>query len=258
MTQHDRPTHADRVAEAPGGLFADAPAPARRTLADAGNDPSGHRQRLRERLLESNGAALADHEIIEYLLTTAIPRRDTKPIARTLLKRFGTLAGVFNADADALARHPGMGPTSAAAFLIVAEAARRFSRTDIGGGSVLDSWHKLLDYLTIDMAHLNKERVRVLFLDTRNQLLRDENLAEGSIDEAAIYPREVIKRALDLGAAGMILVHNHPSGNPEPSQADIQITRRIMEAGRHLGVTVHDHVVIGKAGHVSLRARGLI
>ena len=226
--------------------------------ATAGHDASGHRARLRKRLLDGGAEALADHEVIEYLLMTAIPRRDTKPIARTLLKQFGSLAGVFNADPASLARHPGMGETSAAALRIVALAARRLARTQLTNQPMLGSWQALIDYLTIDMAHLTVERVRVLYLDTRNRLIRDEHVTDGSIDEAAIHPREVIRRALDLGAAAIIIVHNHPSGSPEPSRADIQITNRIAEAGRLLGITVHDHVIIGREGHVSLKAKGLI
>ena len=227
-----------KLREAPAGrFFADStvPTPAKPQApakADTGHDPSGHRARLRKRLLDGGQDALADHEVIEYLLMTAIPRRDTKPIARTLIKRFGSLAGVFNADPAALAGHPGMGETSAAALHI--------------------------DYLTVDMAHLTVERVRVLYLDTKNRLIRDEHLADGSIDEAAIHPREVIHKGLNLGAAGLILVHNHPSGNPEPSKADVAITHRIAEAGRHMGIVVHDHVIVGREGHVSLRAKGLI
>ncbi len=227
-------------------------------MGKPGHDASGHRARLRKRLLEGGADALADHEVIEYLLMTAIPRRDTKPIARTLLKQFGTLAGVFNADPAALARHPGMGETSAAALRIVALAARRLARTQATAQPMLSSWQALIDYLTIDMAHLTVERVRVLYLDTRNRLIRDEHVTDGSIDEAAIHPREVIRRALDLGATAIIIVHNHPSGSPEPSRADIQITNRIAEAGRLLGITVHDHVIIGREGHVSLKAKGLI
>ena len=223
-----------------------------------GQDASGHRARLRKRLLDGGADALADHEVIEYLLMTAIPRRDTKPIARTLLKQFGSLAGVLNADPTALARHPGMGETSAAALRIVALAARRLARTQLTNQPMLSSWQALIDYLTVDMAHLTVERVRVLYLDTKNRLIRDEHVSDGSIDEAAIHPREVIRRALDLGAAAIIIVHNHPSGSPEPSRADIQITNRIAEAGRLLGISVHDHVIIGREGHVSLKAKGLI
>ncbi|WP_423143037.1 RadC family protein [Parablastomonas sp. CN1-191] len=221
-------------------------------------DAAGHRGRLRARLLSGGIDALADHELVEYLLMTAIPRRDVKPLAKSLLARFGGLAGLFNADARTLARHPGMGESSAAALVIVAQAARRLARARVMDQPVLGSWDALIDYLTIDMAHLTVERVRVLHLDTRNRLIADEAMGDGSIDEAAIHPREVIRRALDLGAGALILVHNHPSGTPEPSKADIDMTRRIAEAGRLLNVMVHDHVIIGRGGHVSLRARGLI
>lgn len=224
----------------------------------SGNDPSGHRARLRKRLLEGGSEALADHEVIEYLLMTAIPRRDVKPLARSLLHRFGGLAGVFNADPRALAAHPGMGETSAAALKIVALSARRLARAEVRDQPVLGNWQALLDYLAIDMAHLTVERVRVLFLNHRNMLVDDWHLGDGSIDEALIHPREVIRRAMDLGATALILVHNHPSGSPEPSKADIQVTNRIAEAGRLLGITVHDHVIVGKHGSTSLRAKGLI
>ncbi|MDE2436110.1 MAG: DNA repair protein RadC [Sphingomonadales bacterium] len=222
------------------------------------HDGAGHRARLRTRLLSGGDAALADHELVEYLLMTAIPRRDVKPLAKTLLARFGSLAGVFNADPQGLANHPGMGETSAAAIKIVALATRRLARTGVQDQPVLGSWQALIDYLTIDMAHLNHERVRVLYLDTRNRLILDHLVSDGSIDEAAIHPREVVKKALDLGASALILVHNHPSGSPEPSRADIQITNRIAEAGRLLGIVVHDHVIIGKEGYVSLKAKGLV
>jgi DNA repair protein RadC len=224
----------------------------------AANDAAGHRARLRKRLLEGGTDALADHEVVEYLLMTAIPRRDVKPLARSLLKRFGSLAGVFNADPTTLARHSGMGETSAAAIRIVALAARRMARQAVREQPVLGSWQALIDYLTIDMAHLTVERVRVLYLNAQNMLIHDEHVGDGSIDEAAIHPREVIRRALDLGATALILVHNHPSGSPQPSRADIQITNRIAEAGRLLGIVVHDHVIIGREGHVSLKAKGLI
>jgi len=232
--------------------------PSAEKLQQIAHDPSGHRARLRKRLLEGGEGALADHEIIEYLLMTAIPRRDTKPLARSLLARVGSLAGVFNADSAALAAHPGMGETSAAAIRIVAMATRRFARQEVSEQPVLSTWQTLISYLTIDMAHLKVERVRALYLDTKNRLIRDEHLGDGSLDEAAIHPREVIRKALDLGAASMILVHNHPSGSPEPSRADIHITQKIAEAGHHLGISVHDHVVIGREGHVSLRQRGLL
>ena len=240
------------------GLFAESPPLGKPVLAPAGNPAAGHRARLRKRLLEGGIDALGDHEVIEYLLMGAIPRKDVKPIARTLLTRFGSLAGVLNADPRALANHPGMGETSAAALLIVATAARRLARQTVRDQPVLASWQALLDYLTIDMAHLTVERVRVLYLNVHNHLILDHHVGDGSIDEAAIHPREVIRKALDLGASGLILVHNHPSGSPQPSRADIQITQRIAEAGRLLGVVVHDHVIVGREGHVSLKAKGLI
>lgn len=230
-------------------------------MAESEDEPhhaAGHRARLRERLLGGGGEALADHEVVEYLLMTAIPRRDVKPLAKSLIKRFGGLAGVFNADPGALAKHPGMGETSAAAIKIVALATRRLARSAVQEKPVLSSWAALLEYLTIDMAHLTHERVRVLYLDLKNRLIDDHKISDGSVDEAAIHPREVVKRALDLGASALILVHNHPSGSPEPSRADIQITSRIAEAGRLLGIMVHDHVIIGREGHVSLKSRGLI
>ena len=219
---------------------------------------SGHRARLRRRLLEGGAEALADYEVLEYLLFAARARGDTKPVAKALLARFGSLSAVLNADHRALAEVEGMGEVSAAALKIVALAARRMARSEVQQKPVLGSWQALLDYLAIDMAHLTVERVRVLYLDSRNRLVRDHVASEGTIDEAAIHPREVIRRGLDLGATALILVHNHPSGNPEPSRADIQITQRIAEAGRHLGITVHDHVIVGHEGHVSLRAKGLI
>ena len=224
----------------------------------AGHDSAGHRARLRTRLLTGGAEALGDHELIEYLLMTAIPRKDVKPLAKTLLARFGGLAGVFNAEPRALAAHPGMGETSAAALKIVALAARKLARTGLQQQPIMSSWQVLIDYLTIDMAHLNHERVRVLYLDTKNRLVLDDLVSDGTLDEAAIHPREVVKKALELGASALILVHNHPSGSPEPSRADVQITNRIAEAGRLLGITVHDHVIIGKEGHVSLKAKGLV
>lgn len=219
---------------------------------------AGHRGRLRERLLGGGAEALADYEVLEYLLFAAVKQGDTKPIAKALIKRFGSLAGVLTADAKALQSVKGVGETSAAALKSVALAARRMARVQVQQNPVLGSWQALLDYLTIDMAHLTVERVRVLYLNTQNRLVLDEHVGDGSIDEAAIHPREIIRQALDIGASALILVHNHPSGNPEPSRADIQITNRIAEAGRLLGIVVHDHIIIGREGHTSLKAKGLI
>ena len=224
----------------------------------ASHGGSGHRSRLRERLLNGGAEALADYEVLEYLLFAGMRQGDTKPVAKALMARFGSLAGVLNADPGALQQVKGVGETTAAALKSVALAARRMARSEVREKPVLGSWQALIDYLSIDMAHLTVERVRVLYLDTRNRLIDDHHVGDGSIDEAAIHPREVIRRAMDVGASALILVHNHPSGNPEPSRADIQVTQRIAEAGRLLGITVHDHVIIGREGHTSLRAKGLI
>lgn len=219
---------------------------------------AGHRARLRERLLNGGAEALADYEVLEYLLFGAQARGDMKPVAKDLLKRFGSLAGVLEASPGALKQVQGVSEASVGALKIAALAARRMARSEVRQKPVLGSWQALLDYLAIDMANLTVERVRVLYLNTRNQLILDDHVGDGSIDEAAIHPREVIRRGLDIGATALILVHNHPSGNPEPSRADIQITHRIAEAGRLLGITVHDHVIVGREGHVSLRTKGLL
>ena len=219
---------------------------------------SGHRARLRERLLEGGPEALADYEVLEFLLYGALARGDTKPQAKALLDKFGSLSGVFNADPSALKQVKGVSDASVGMIKIAALAARRMARSEVRDKPVLGSWQSLIDYLSIDMAHLMIERVRVLYLDSRNRLILDQHVHDGTIDEASIHPREVIGTAINRGASALILVHNHPSGNPEPSKADIQITRRISEAGRLVNITVHDHVIIGREGHVSLRAKGLI
>lgn len=228
----------------------------------ADHDPSalgrGHRVRLRRRLLEQGGAALAEHELVEYLLALAIPRRDVKPLAKALIAEHGGLGRLLSANGEALARRPGMGETSAAALKVAQAIALRLIKEPLSDAPVISSWQALLDYLTADMAHLTLERVRLLHLNAKNMLIRDQLLAEGSLDEAAVHVREVIRSALDLGSAALILVHNHPSGDPSPSRADIQLTREIIEAGKRLNILVHDHVIIGSRGHVSLKAQGLI
>ena len=223
---------------------------------DRSNDNAGHRARLRDRLL--GGGGLLDHELIEYLLTTAIPRRDTKPIAKALLREFHDIGGVLTADPIALRRVDGVGETAAAALKIAHACALRLVQAEAAKRPILSNWQALLDYLHADMAHHAVERFRVLHLNTRNMLIRDELMGEGSTDQAPVYIREVIRRAIDFGSAALILVHNHPSGDPSPSRADIDVTRAIAEAGKRLGITVHDHLIIGTSGHVSLRAQGLI
>lgn len=225
---------------------------------DQASDNAGHRSRVRDRLLYGEDEALLDHEVIEYLLALAIPRRDTKPLAKTLLKEFGGFGGLLTADSEALIKADGLGETSAAALKIVKVAALRLLQQDIEGRPILGSWQALLDYLRADMAHLGIERVRVLHLNAKNALLRNEVMNEGSVDQAPIYAREVIRRALDIGSSALILVHNHPSGDPSPSPQDIAITKEIRDAGHKLGITVHDHIIIGAHGHSSLRAMGLI
>ena len=221
-------------------------------------DATGHRARLRQRLLETGADGLLDYELVEYLLALAIPRRDTKPLAKRLLDQFGGIAELLTADPLTLAKVPGMGETSVAALKIVQAAALRMLRAEVIAKPVLSNWQALLDYLRADMAHHAIERVRVLHLNSRNVLIRDELMNEGSIDEAPVYAREVIRRAIDLGSAGLILVHNHPSGDASPSKADIEVTRAIADAGRRLNIAVHDHIIVAAGGHVSLRAKGLI
>ena len=228
------------------------------SMSESEPDNSGHRARLRQRLATGGGDALLDYELIEYLLALAIPRRDTKPLAKTLLREFGGIAGLLTADPQALARVPGMGDTSVAALKIAHAAAIRLVKAKVTDRPILANWQALLDYLRADMAHDGIERFRVLHLNTRNMLIRDEVMSKGSIDQAAVYIREVIRRAIDFGSAAIILVHNHPSGDPAPSRADIDITRSIAEAGKRLNIAVHDHIIIGSSGHASLRALGLI
>jgi DNA repair protein RadC len=182
----------------------------------------------------------------------------TKPLAKALLAEFGGIGGLLTAEPEALARMPGMGETSVAAIKIAHAAAIRLVKAEVAARPVLANWQALLDYLRADMAHHTIERVRVLHLNARNMLIRDEVMNEGSIDEAPMYVREVIRRAIDLGSAAIILVHNHPSGDPSPSRADIDITRKVGEAGKRLGIALHDHIIIGSEGHSSLRAMGLI
>ncbi|HEU4969013.1 RadC family protein [Sphingomonas sp.] len=221
------------------------------------DEGAGHRARLRERLLRGGADALLDHEIVEYLLALVIPRRDTKSLAKRLLNEFGGIGGLFAADAEAIER-AGFSETAVASLKIVNAAALRLLAAEIKARPIMNSWDALLDYLRADLAHLGVERVRVLFLNAKNMLIRDELMSEGSTSEAAMYAREVIRRAIDLHASSLILVHNHPSGDPSPSRQDIAVTRDIVEAGKRLGIQVHDHVIIGAQGHSSMRAMGLL
>jgi DNA repair protein RadC len=223
-------------------------------MNDAGTDASGHRARMRKRLFEQGPDGLLDHELVEYLLALAIPRRDTKPLARSLIAVFGGYGGLMAADAEALVR-AGLSEGAAAAIKIAEASALRLLRSRVEQRPVLASWQALIDYLHADMAHRATERVRVLHLNTRNMLIRDELIAEGSIDQAAVHVREVIRRAIDLGSAAL---HNHPSGEAQPSRQDIALTREIVQAGKPLGIAVHDHIVMASGGHASMRAMGLL
>lgn len=229
-------------------------------MADAppATDAAGHRARLRARLLDSEGAALADYELLEYLLMLGMPRVDTKPQAKALLREFGTLQRVLTARPEELVRVKGVGEAGAGALVIARATATALLAAPLMDAPMLASWQALLDYLRADMAWLGHERVRVLHLNTKNMLIRDEVVSEGSVDQASVHVREIIKRALEIGSSGLILVHNHPSGDPQPSRADIQLTRDIVEAGKRLGIAVHDHVIVGTNGHTSLRAQGLM
>jgi DNA repair protein RadC len=213
---------------------------------------------LRKRLFEQRGESLHDHEIVEYLLALAIPRRDTKDIAKQLLAKYGGLSALLTADPESIMREKWMGETSVAALKIVQVAALRLLSEPVREQPVLASWQSLLDYLRADMAHLTIERVRALYLNSKNMLIRDEVASEGSVDQAAIYTREVVRRAMDLGAVAIILVHNHPSGDSAPSRQDITMTRDIMTAAKGFGIVVHDHIIIGKDGFSSMRSAGLI
>ncbi len=221
-------------------------------------DPSGHRERLRARLLEGGGDAFLDYELLEYILGLAIPRRDTKPLAKRLLSEFGSFPAVLAASPAELARVEGLTAGAAAAMKFVEAASLRSLRAAALDRPVLSGWQALTDYLHAAMAHRVTEEFRVIFLNNRNILIRDEAMGSGTVNAAPVYPREIVKRALELGASGLILVHNHPSGDPAPSRDDIAMTKSVIEAGRHLGLSVHDHVVVGRTGHASFRALGLI
>lgn len=213
----------------------------------------GHRARLRKRFLEGGAEALADYELLELILFLAHPRRDVKPLAKALIDRFGSFAGAVGADPEALARIGEVGETTIAALKSVQAAAVRLAREQAMERPVISSWDRLLAYCRARLAHDQTERFHVLFLDAKNTLIRDEAQSKGTIDHTPVYPREVVKRALELGAAALILVHNHPSGDPTPSDSDVVMTHEIAHAAKALGISVHDHLIIGRNGHASLR-----
>lgn len=220
-------------------------------------DASGHRSRLRKRLLAAGPGGFHDYELVEYLLALTIPRVDTKPLAKKLIEQFGGIGPLLSANSDTL-RREGLSDAAIAALKISQATALRLLETKVQGQPVLSSWGALGDYLHAAMAHSRVEEVRILFLNAKNMLIANEALWQGSVDEASVHVREVIARAIALGATALIIVHNHPSGDPAPSQQDIRLTRDLVEAGRHMKVTVRDHVIVGANGRTSMRAMGLI
>ncbi|WPZ36789.1 DNA repair protein RadC [Thalassobaculum sp. OXR-137] len=228
-------------------------------LADAQDPgPEGHRQRLRRRFLAAGADALADYELIELLLFLAKPRGDVKPLAKRLIARFGSFAETISAEPAELAKLDGMGEASVAALKTAKAAADRLLGEPLLKRPVLSGWKQLLDYCHAAMAHEPVEVVRVLYLDKKNRLIQDELQGRGTIDHTPLYPREVVKRALDLGASALIVVHNHPTGDPTPSQADISTTAQLKEAAATLGIVLHDHLIVARHGHVSFRSKGLL
>jgi DNA repair protein RadC len=218
----------------------------------------GHRQRLRERFRAAGGDAVSDYELLELLLFRAIPQRDVKPLAKALIEKFGSFGEVIAAPVARLAEIKGLGDAAITEFKLVAAAAERLARGEVKRRPVLSSWSSVLDYCRAAMAFAEKEQFRILFLDKRNQLIADEVQQVGTVDHTPVYPREIVKRALELSATAVILVHNHPSGDPTPSSADIQMTKSIIDIAKPLGISVHDHLIVGKGGHASLKGLKLI
>ncbi|MEM6620712.1 MAG: DNA repair protein RadC [Pseudomonadota bacterium] len=232
--------------------------PPARSKADARRFMQGHRARLRARFLDAGPNSVADYEMLELLLFRAIPQRDVKPLAKRLIDEFGDFNGVISAPIPRLSATAGVGPAVVCELKIVEAAAHRLARARVMHRHALSSWSALMEYCKTAMAHRDTEQFRILFLDRKNVLIADEEQAKGTVDHVPVYPREVVKRSLELNASAMILVHNHPSGDPTPSKADIDMTRQIETASRAVGVTVHDHVVVGKDQVVSFRSQGLL
>lgn len=230
------------------------------TSLPSGRTPSymrDHRKRLRERFMEGGAAAMPDYELLELVLFRAIPRQDVKPLARALIDRFGDFNRVLSAPVSQLTQVSGIGDAVVIELKLVEAAAHRLARSKVMRRHVVSSWRALLDYCHTVMAHRDTEQFRILFLDTKNTIIADEEQAKGTLDHVPVYPREVVKRALELNAAALILVHNHPSGDPTPSQMDISMTHQIEQAARTMGITVHDHLIIGKSCEISFRSEGL-
>ncbi len=246
-----------------GKPIVDPPAPgvpgtAEAALPFASTGPQGHRARMRDRLLSRGPDSLADYELLEMLLFFAQPRGDTKPLAKSVINRFGSFAAVLAAPQQELFDTPGLGIHSVSAIRLVHAAALRLARAEVMDRPVLNNWERLMDYLNAALARERIEQFRVLFLDNRNRLLADEAQARGTVNHTPVYPREVVKRALDLHATALILVHNHPSGDPTPSREDIEMTREVKKAASALEITLHDHVIVGNGRWTSLRKETLL
>ena len=226
-------------------------------MGELPTDAAGHRARLRKRLFEGGHKALLDHELIEYLLALTIPRVDTKAQAKKLILQFGGVGALLSASAETLKRE-GLTDAAIGALKIAEATALRLLETRIEGRPLLSNWEALGDYLQAAMAHSPVEEVRILFLNAKNLLIANEAMWQGSVDEASVHVREVISRAIALGATAIIVVHNHPSGDSTPSSQDIRLTRNLVDAGKHMKITVHDHVIVGSQGRTSMRAMGLI
>jgi len=218
----------------------------------------GHRDRLRQRFLQGGPDALPDYEMLELVLFMAIPYKDVKPLAKDLLAKFGNLAGVLNASVEALQSVKGIGETTAISLKTVQAASFRLLKQEMMQGPVLNSWSRLVDYCTATMAHEKREHFRVLFLNKKNELIADEIQGSGTVDHTPAYPREIMKRALELSATAMILVHNHPSGDPKPSHADVDMTLAIKAAGEPFNIVIHDHLIVSKGGTSSFKTMGLL
>jgi DNA repair protein RadC len=236
-----------------------APAPAPESAPEE-PPPSylGHRARMREKLLKAGPDALLDHEMLEMVLFLALPRRDTKPIAKSLLARFGSFAGAIAAPVEELRRIEGLGDAGLAALKLVQGAALRLAAAEVLDKPLLNNWDRLLSYLTASLARERIEQFHVLYLDSKNRLIADEAQARGTVNHTPVYPREIVKRALEMNATALILVHNHPSGDPTPSRADIDMTAAIKQAAQALEIVLHDHLIVGNGRHLSLRREGLL
>jgi DNA repair protein RadC len=222
------------------------------------DDLAGHRERLRARFMAGGADPLPDYELLELLLFRSLPRRDVKPIAKRLIARFGSFAEVLSAPVERLVEIDGIGESAAIDLKIAAAAAQRLTKGSVSKRQVLASWASVIEYCRAAMAFAEREEFRILFLDKRNQLIADEVQQRGTVDHTPVYPREIVRRALELSATALVLVHNHPSGDPTPSQADIRMTHDIIAISKPLGITIHDHVIVGRNGHASLKGQGHI